>query len=139
MGISHEANSGRQPSSGRPSEVAFGGRRGLTYRAAPLEAPNLAATWMGRYLALAAGVDVACAVLAGVTAFEIRYHARLEPPDRYLVITAILPVLWWAAVRLSGGYDSRIIGGGAEEFHRIVRAGISLTAGLAIVSYAAKL
>ncbi len=121
------------------SRLAIGGRRGLTHRAAPLEAPNLAATWMGRYLALAAGVDVACAVLAGVTAFEIRYHARLEPPDRYLVITAILPVLWWAAVRLSGGYDSRIIGGGAEEFHRIVRAGISLTAGLAIVSYAAKL
>jgi exopolysaccharide biosynthesis polyprenyl glycosylphosphotransferase len=94
---------------------------------------------MSRYLAVAAGLDVACALLAGVAAFEIRYHARIQPPDLYLALTALLPVLWWAAVRLSGGYDSRIIGGGAEEFHRIVRAGVSLTAGVAIVSYAAKL
>jgi exopolysaccharide biosynthesis polyprenyl glycosylphosphotransferase len=95
--------------------------------------------WTSRYLTLAAVVDVACALLAGAAAFEIRYHSRIDPPDMYLVLTVSLPVLWWGAVALSGGYDSRIVGSGAEEFHRILRAGVSLTAGVAIISYAAKL
>ncbi len=78
-------------------------------------------------------------MLAGVAAYEIRYHARIDPPDVYMVLTVCLPLLWWGAVALSGGYDSRIVGGGAEEFHRIMRAGVSLTAAVAIFSYAAKL
>ena len=94
---------------------------------------------MSRYLTVAAAVDVACALLAGVAAYEIRYHARIDPPDVYLALTFTLPLLWWAAVALSGGYDSRIVGAGAEEFHRVLRAGVSLTACVAIFSYAAKL
>ena len=57
----------------------------------------------------------------------------------YLALTFLLPLLWCAAVALSGGYDSRIVGSGAEEFHRILRAGVSLTACVAIFSYATKL
>lgn len=94
---------------------------------------------MSRYLTVAAAVNVACALLAGVAAYEIRYHARIDPPDVYLALTFTLPLLWWAAVALSGGYDSRIVGAGAEEFHRVLRAGVSLTACVAIFSYAAKL
>jgi exopolysaccharide biosynthesis polyprenyl glycosylphosphotransferase len=94
---------------------------------------------MSRYLGVAVVVDVLCALLAGTVAFEIRYHARVEPPEEYLAFTGILPVLWWASVWLAGGYDARIVGAGAEEYHRIVRAGVSLTAGVAIFSYATKL
>jgi exopolysaccharide biosynthesis polyprenyl glycosylphosphotransferase len=42
-------------------------------------------------------------------------------------------------VRLAGGYDSRFIGAGSDEFRRILNAGVSLTAGVAIVSYAGKI
>jgi hypothetical protein len=56
----------------------------------------------------------------------------------YLALTFALPPLWWAAVALSGGYDSRLVGAGADEFHRILRAGVSLTACVAIFSYATK-
>jgi exopolysaccharide biosynthesis polyprenyl glycosylphosphotransferase len=93
---------------------------------------------VSRYLSLAAAVDGACALLAGVAAYEIRYHARINPPDVYLALTFTLPLLWWAAIALSGGYDSRIVGAGAQEFHRILRAGVSLTACVAIFSYATK-
>ncbi len=88
---------------------------------------------------MTAAADIACALLAGVVAYEIRYHARIDPPDRYLALTICLPLLWWAAVALSGGYDARILGSGAAEFHRVLRAGVSLTAGAAIFSYATKL
>ena len=121
------------------SRSAIAGRRGLAQAADSATAAQAASVWISRYLTLAAVVDVACALLAGVAAYEIRYHARIDPPDVYLVLTLSLPLLWWAAVALSGGYDSRIVGSGAEEFHRILRAGVSLTACVAIFSYAAKL
>jgi exopolysaccharide biosynthesis polyprenyl glycosylphosphotransferase len=95
--------------------------------------------WENRYVTVAALVDVVCAFLAGAVAYEIRYHARIDPPDLYLALTLTLPLLWWATVALSGGYDSRIVGSGAQEFHRILRAGVTLTACVAIFSYAAKL
>jgi exopolysaccharide biosynthesis polyprenyl glycosylphosphotransferase len=98
-----------------------------------------ASGWMSRYIAVAVCVDVLCALVGGTVAYVIRYHARAEPPAEYVGLTAILPVLWWISVWLVGGYDERIIGAGAEEFHRIMRAGLSLTACIAIVSYADKL
>lgn len=95
--------------------------------------------WRSRYLAVAGVVDGACALLAGMVAFEVRYHARLEPPPEYLLITGLLPLVWWTLVALAGGYDPRVVGAGAEEFRRIVRAGVALTACVAVLSYSAKL
>jgi exopolysaccharide biosynthesis polyprenyl glycosylphosphotransferase len=120
------------------SRSAIVGRRGLAQTTGSLRAPRAASVWISRYLTLAVAVDLACAALAGVAAYEVRYHARINPPDVYMVLTACLPLLWWGTVALSGGYDSRIVGSGAEEFHRILRAGVSLTAAVAIFSYAAK-
>ena len=120
------------------SRSAIVGRHGLAQTTGSLRASQAASVWISRYLTLAVLVDVACAVLAGVAAYEVRYHARIDTPDVYMVLTACLPLLWWGTVALSGGYDSRIVGSGAEEFHRILRAGVSLTAAVAILSYAAK-
>jgi len=121
------------------SRSAIAGGRGLTQAASDSLRARAASVWESRYLAVAAAVDVACALLAGAAAYEIRYHARIDPPDVYLALTLTLPLLWWAAIALSGGYDSRIVGSGAEEFHRILRAGVSLTALVAIFSYATRL
>jgi len=121
------------------SRTAIAGGRGVTQAASDSLRARAASVWESRYLAVAAAVDVACALLAGAAAYEIRYHARIDPPDVYLALTLTLPLLWWAAIALSGGYDSRIVGSGAEEFHRILRAGVSLTALVAIFSYATRL
>jgi exopolysaccharide biosynthesis polyprenyl glycosylphosphotransferase len=105
----------------------------------PVGLARAGASWKSRYLGIAAISDTACALLAGMVAFEIRYHARIEPPTEYLAITAVLPVIWPVSVLLAGGYDSRWVGTGAEEFRRIVHAGVALTACVAVLSYSAKL
>jgi hypothetical protein len=51
----------------------------------------------------------------------------------------VLPLLWLGSLAIAGGYDRRFVGVGSEEFRKILNAAVSLTAGIAIVSYAAKL
>jgi len=54
----------------------------------------------------------------------------------YVVLSLLLPVLWIAALWLAGGYDVRFIGTGSDEFRKVLNAGVSLTATVAIFSYA---
>jgi FlaA1/EpsC-like NDP-sugar epimerase len=96
------------------------------------------AVWTRTYLRWAALADCACALVAGAIAVELRF-ANQGSPNSYLAFTAALPACWWAAVALSGGYESRFIGAGSEEFRRILNAALSLTAGVAVLSYALKL
>ncbi len=84
---------------------------------------------------------MACALVAGglaLLAYYLRYGLTKQP-SAYLAFTAVLPILWWVAVAGAGGYDSRFIGVGSDEFRRVLNAAVSLTAGVAIVSYALKL
>ena len=41
----------------------------------------------------------------------------------------------WQRSRLAGGYDVRFIGTGSDEFRKVLNAGVSLTAAVAIFSY----
>ena len=45
-------------------------------------------------------------------------------------------MLWVATLPLFGAYSARSIGTGSDEFRKVLNAGFSLTAGLAILSYA---
>ena len=47
-------------------------------------------------------------------------------------------MLWVAAVALAGGYEARILGLGSEEFQRVFRAFVGLTATVGFVSFALK-
>ncbi len=96
-------------------------------------------TWLSSYLRVAAAADGACALAGGVLAVEARFEAQGYLPTVYLVFTCALPVFWWASMMLAGGYDSRFIGLGSEEFRRVINAAVALTAAVAIVSYAARL
>src|SRR5712692_11673028 len=95
--------------------------------------------WTTAYLRQAALVDSACALAAGVLAAQVRFGGERALPVAYLGFTCALPVLWWASVLLAGGYDSRFIGLGSDEFRRVLNAAVSLIAGVAILSYFAKL
>jgi exopolysaccharide biosynthesis polyprenyl glycosylphosphotransferase len=95
--------------------------------------------WTTAYLRRAAVVDGACALGAGWLAAQIRFGRQGGAPVAYLGITVAFPVLWWAALRLAGGYDPRFIGLGSDEFRRVLNAAVSLMAGVAILSYSAKL
>lgn len=83
--------------------------------------------------------DFACSAVAGVIAVQARFVSQGAQPVKYLIFTCALPLLWAGSVALAGGYDSRFIGVGSDEFRRILNAAVSLTAAVAIVSYAFKL
>jgi exopolysaccharide biosynthesis polyprenyl glycosylphosphotransferase len=96
------------------------------------------AIWLRRYLRVAAVADFCCALAAGLLALLVRFDAAQHLPVDYLSFSLGLPLLWMAAVGLAGGYDARFIGVGSDEFRRILNAAVSLTAAVAIISYATK-
>ena len=96
------------------------------------------APWTGSYLRRARLADFACGLAAGLIAFKIRLADSSHPPAAYLALSLVLPLLWVGSVALAGGYDSRFIGVGSDEFHKIVNAGVRLTATVAVLAYAAK-
>ncbi len=94
--------------------------------------------WATSYLRAVVAADGICALAAGLIALVGRFSHWPSFPRAYLIFTAVLPVLWWASVALARGYDARFIGTGSDEFRKIVNAGVSLTAAVAIVSFATK-
>ncbi len=95
--------------------------------------------WTNAYLRRAALADWMCALAAGAVAARVRFGGPADLPLTYLSLTCGLPVVWWMSVLLAGGYDTRFIGLGSDEFRRILSAAVNLTAGVAVFSYAAKL
>ena len=106
-------------------------------RAAPRTAA-VPAGWLRGYLHTVVGLDGACALAGGLIALMIRFEAPGPVPVPYVIFTAVLPLLWWLSVALARGYDARFVGLGSDEFRRVLNAAVSLTAGIAIVSYATK-
>jgi exopolysaccharide biosynthesis polyprenyl glycosylphosphotransferase len=96
------------------------------------------ASWTNNYLRQASAADAICALAAGLLAFQLRFDYQGHLRNAYLLISLSLPVLWVTTMALAGGYDSRFIGVGSDEFRRVLNAGVSLTAGVAIVAYATK-
>ena len=96
-------------------------------------------TWTRSYLRWVALTDCACALLAGALALYVRFAGQGYVPVSYVAFATALPVLWCASVALAGGYKSRFIGAGSDEFRRVLNAAVGLAAGVAIVSYALKI
>src|SRR2546421_1659638 len=94
-------------------------------------------TWTRDYLREVALADLGCAVVGVFMAAQVRFGSDVTP--MYLALSLALPVLWVAALWLAGAYDVRFIGTGSDEFRRVLNAGVSLTATVAIFSYAVNL
>jgi exopolysaccharide biosynthesis polyprenyl glycosylphosphotransferase len=89
---------------------------------------------MRTYVRKVAFADFGAAVVAAIAAVGVRFGVNAN--GRYLVLSLVLPLLWVTAVRIFGGYEWRFLGTGADEFRRVLNAGLSLTGGLALISYA---
>ena len=96
-------------------------------------------TWPRSYLRWVALADCACALLAGALALFVRFAGQGYLPVSYIAFATALPVLWCASVGLAGGYESRFIGAGSDEFRKVLNAAVGLAAGVAIASYAFKI
>ena len=94
-------------------------------------------TWTRDYLREVALADLGCAVVGVFIAAQVRFGSNVTP--MYLALSLALPVLWIAALWLAGAYDVRFIGTGSDEFRKVLNAGVSLTAAVAIFSYAVNL
>ena len=94
--------------------------------------------WTTGYIRRAVLIDAACALLAGLLAYALRFGDLGHRLLYLLISTVLLPGAWLALVAMLDGYDVRFIGLGSDEFRRILNAGLIITAGVAIISYAAK-
>ncbi len=104
---------------------------------ARLAAQNPAA-WTSGYQRQVITADGLCALASGILALKLRFDGDGNPPSRYLALSLGLPLIWLSIVFLTGGYDSRFIGVGTDEFRRVLNAGVTLTAAVAILAYATK-
>jgi exopolysaccharide biosynthesis polyprenyl glycosylphosphotransferase len=91
--------------------------------------------WTKAYVRQTVFADIATGFIISTFALGIRFggHVSLE----YAALSLLFPALWVSALRLSGAYDPRFIGIGSDEFRKVLNAGVGLTAGLALFSYAA--
>jgi exopolysaccharide biosynthesis polyprenyl glycosylphosphotransferase len=118
-------------------QTAVTGHRRSDKVVARLAAQN-PAVWTSGYLRQVITADGLCAIASGMLALKLRFDGGGTPPSRYLALSLSLPLIWLCIVALTGGYDSRFIGVGTDEFRRVLHAGVALTAAVAILAYATK-
>ncbi len=102
----------------------------------PLSSRSTEPRWVGVYRWAAVGGDLLAAMLGVSIALLTRFGYHVG--SSYLVVSSVLPLAWVAAVALSKGYDSRFYGAGPDEFRSLLRAGVGLTAAVAMTSYVTK-
>src|SRR4051812_27413220 len=101
-----------------------------------------AESWASGYARQALCVDFFAALLAGLIAFvaRFRYPTFGDPwSTPYIGLSLCLPFLWTGVLGMGRAYEQRLFGVGSEEFRRIIQAGFSLTATVAIAAYATKI
>ncbi|HET8658747.1 MAG TPA: hypothetical protein VFM55_07085, partial [Micromonosporaceae bacterium] len=82
-------------------------------------------------------VDALVTLGAGAAAFFARFGQNVTPHNRnYLVLTALLPLAFVASLGVTRAYERRFLFVGTDEYQRVIRAGIGLTATSALVAYA---
>ena len=77
--------------------------------------------WATRYQRRMVVLDGVCGLLAGLGALLGRFPGPVQPV-LYVAATAGLPVLWVSWVAMFGGYDTRLIGLGSEEFRPVINS-----------------
>nr|WP_211207331.1 sugar transferase [Stackebrandtia nassauensis] len=83
--------------------------------------------------------DVLAGVVGAGAAFAARFGEVSQYNLVYLAMVAVLPALWLTAVAMSGAFEARFLFVGTDEYQRVVRAGITVTALVAVVSYGLEL
>jgi exopolysaccharide biosynthesis polyprenyl glycosylphosphotransferase len=95
--------------------------------------------WTVWYVRCALGIDFLSVLAAGLIAFGIRFPGAPSAYSKpYIALTVSLPFLWLLMLGMCRAYEPRLIGVGSEEFRRVLQAGFSLTAAVAITAYATK-
>jgi len=94
--------------------------------------------WVARYGQTTAAGDAFCALVAGAVGFSVRFGGQEWTPLTYLWVALCLPLVWVPWLAVAGAYDGRFFGSGSDEYRRVLHAGVSLTALVAVASYGSK-
>ncbi|WP_306204136.1 sugar transferase [Actinoplanes sp. RD1] len=100
--------------------------------------PATTTGWRTRYVLAALMVDVAVGITAASAALFLRFGPAPAHPflHEYLLLTLLFPLAWTSVLALNRAYEARHLFVGTDEYARVVRSGLGLTATLAIVSFA---
>lgn len=110
-----------------------------TPQAPPLAVRPRLRTWADTYISRVQRMDVAIIVIAVFGAQQIRFGfpSVMDPIGRFgtpgVMVSAGFVVAWIVALRVVQSTDRRIVGSGAEEYSRILRASLAVFGLLAIV------
>ncbi|WP_203725035.1 sugar transferase [Paractinoplanes durhamensis] len=93
--------------------------------------------WEGRYVRTLVLADLVAGSTAGAVTFGLRFGDEVTEYNRgYMIISALLPVLLLAVLAVARAYERRYLFVGTDEYQRVLRGGVGLIAGAALVSYA---
>ncbi|WUJ26937.1 sugar transferase [Micromonospora sp. NBC_00389] len=94
--------------------------------------------WQSRYVVTLCFLDAVVGLASAVAALGLRFGpATAEPYNRgHLWLTIALPFAWMVALTLNRAYETRHLFVGNDEYARVFRSGLALTATLAVVSLA---
>ena len=107
-----------------------------------LDLPNPAGftrnEWETRQVRNLVQVDLLVGLVAALAALGLRFGASVgESYNRdYLWLTLAFPFAWTVALAINRAFEPRYLFVGSEEYERVFRTGIALTATLAVVSFA---
>lgn len=92
--------------------------------------------WQTTYIASLVIADVLAALAGATLAFSFRFGELSVHNQAYFAMVGLLPLCWLVALAMNGGYEPRHLFVGTSEYQRVGRAGIALTASVAVISYA---
>jgi len=93
--------------------------------------------WQRRYVLTLYALDFLVGLGAAASALLLRFGAPNRDPFArdYLLLTFIIPIAWLTCLTLNRAYEPRHLFVGTDEYARVFRSGLALTAGLAIISF----
>jgi FlaA1/EpsC-like NDP-sugar epimerase len=98
---------------------------------------RVGASWEVGYVLVLLVADLAAGLVGGEVAFAARFGSEVTPYNRaYVLVSAVLPGLFLLSLVLSRAYERRFLFVGPDEYQRVLRAGVFMTALTATMSYA---
>jgi exopolysaccharide biosynthesis polyprenyl glycosylphosphotransferase len=113
----------------------------ITATLAPLDVPNYAgferSGWEVRYVRLLAVLDLLVGIIGAGAALALRFGASASQTYNrdYLWVTVALPFAWLISLTINRAFETRYLFVGNDEYERVFRAGVGLTATLAVISF----
>jgi exopolysaccharide biosynthesis polyprenyl glycosylphosphotransferase len=109
-----------------------------TVRRAEFRPSEARIDWRIRYARRLYLIDYAVGLVAASSAFFLRFGSYAPAPFLldYVLLTLLFPLAWIAVMAINRAYESRHLFVGTDEYARVMRSGLALTATLAIFSFA---